>query len=66
MVTRSMKVRSPQETVLDGLLPKISIREVNGGVFIEEDIDKNSYLMEYKLSETYPRANRQAHESEYE
>ena len=46
-----MKVRSPQETVVDGLLrktplPKISIREVKGkgrGVFIEEDINMMSH-----------------------
>ena len=65
--------RSPQETVLDGLLgklplPNISIREVKGkgrGVFIEEEVKQNAYLMEYEFSESYPRTQRQAHESEY-
>ena len=68
-----LTARSPQETVLDGLLwklplPNISIREVKGkgrGVFIEEEVKQNAYLMEYEFSESYPRTQRQAHESVY-
>ena len=68
------RAKTTQEKVIDGLLGKeekrvMEICDVPGkgrAVFLREPIAKDTFVLEYKTSEVYPRRERQKHEDVYE
>ena len=67
------RVKTPQEIVLEGLLGKSkllnmeikTIPEKGRGVFVNESVPAGSFVVEYKTARVYPRSERDRYEAMY-